>query len=145
MAPRTAEHMPSTSLRVGVDLVRVADVTASIARFGARYTERLFTAGERAYCDADAPRAAERYAARFAAKEATVKVLRVVAHDTIDPRSIEIRRLPEGACEIVLHDGAITLARRSGIADLSLSMSHEQDYATATVVACLAPVGGTAQ
>ena len=132
-------HMSSSSLRVGVDLVRVADVTASIARFGARYTEGLFTAGERAYCDADVPQAAERYAARFAAKEATVKVFRVMAHDAIDPRSIEVRQLPEGACEIVLHDGAIALARRSGITELS--MSHEQDYATATVVACFAPVG----
>ena len=132
-------HMSSSSLRVGVDLVRVADVTASIARFGARYTERLFTAGERAYCDADVPQAVERYAARFAAKEATVKVFRVMAHDAIDPRSIEVRQLPEGACEIVLHDGAIALARRSGITELS--MSHEQDYATATVVACFAPVG----
>jgi holo-[acyl-carrier protein] synthase len=145
MVPRTAEHMSSATLRVGVDLVRVADVTESIARFGTRYTERLFTADERAYCDADVPRAAERYAARFAAKEATVKVFRVMAHDAIDPRSIEVRQLPEGACEIVLYDGAIALARRSGIADLSLSMSHEQDYATATVVACLAPVGDTTQ
>ena len=133
--------MSSATLRVGVDLVRVADVTESIARFGERYTERLFTADERAYCDADVPRAAERYAARFAAKEATVKVFRVMAHDAIDPRSIEVRQLPEGACEIVLHDGAIALARRSGITELS--MSHEQDYATATVVACLAPVGDT--
>ena len=139
MVPRTAEHMSSATLRVGVDLVRVADVTESIARFGERYTERLFTADERAYCDADVPRAAERYAARFAAKEATVKVFRAMAHDAIDPRSIEVRQLPEGACEIVLHDGAIALARRSGITELS--MSHEQDYATATVVACFAPVG----
>jgi phosphopantetheinyl transferase (holo-ACP synthase) len=46
-----------------------------------------------------------------------------------------VRQLPEGACEIALHDSALALARRSGIAELSVSMSHEQDYATATVVA----------
>ena len=143
MAPRTAEHMPSSSLRVGVDLVRVADVTASIARFGARYTERLFTAGERAYCDANTARAAERYAARFAAKEATLKVFRPSPHDAVDPRSIEVRQLADGACEIVLHDIAIALARRSGITELSVSMSHEQEYATATVVVRLTPSGGT--
>jgi holo-[acyl-carrier protein] synthase len=140
-----AEHMPSSSLRVGVDLVRVADVTASIARFGARYTERLFTAHERACCDIDAPRVAERYAARFAAKEATLKVFRPKPHDAVDPRWIEVRQLPEGACEIVLHGGAIAFARRAGIAELSLSMSHERDYATATVVACLAPFDATAR
>jgi len=131
--------MPPSSLRVGVDLVRVADVTASIARFGARYTERLFTAGERAYCDADATRAAERYAARFAAKEATLKVFRPLPHEAVDPRSIEVRQLPEGACEIILHDLAIGLARQSGVAELSVSMSHEREYATATVVARLNP------
>jgi len=131
--------MPSSSLRVGVDLVRVADVTASIVRFGARYTERLFTAGERAYCDADATRAAERYAARFAAKEATLKVFRPLPHDAVDLRSIEVRQLPEGACEIILHDLALALARQSGVAELSVSMSHERDYATATVVARLNP------
>jgi len=135
--------MPSASLRVGVDLVRVADVTASIARFGTRYTERLFTAGERAYCDADSIRAAERYAARFAAKEATLKVFRPMPHDAVDPRSIEVRPLPGGACEVVLHGGAIALARRAGIAELSLSMSHEQEYATATVVACVEAVEET--
>jgi holo-[acyl-carrier protein] synthase len=145
MDRHTAADMSSSALRVGVDLVRVADVTASIARFGARYTERLFTAEERAYCDTDATRAAERYAARFAAKEATLKVLRPMPHDPIDPRSIEVRRLAQGACEIVLHDGAIAFAQRAGLADLSLSMSHEQDYATATVVACVAPSDATAQ
>src|ERR1044071_392246 len=76
MAQLTAEHMPIPSLRVGVDLVRVADVASSITRFGDRYVERIFTPDERAYCDADAGRSAQRYAARFAAKEATLKVLR---------------------------------------------------------------------
>jgi len=93
--------------------------------------------------DADVTRAPERYAARFAAKEATLKAFRPMPHDAVDPRSIEVRQLPEGACDIVLHDGAIALARRSGIVELSLSMSHEQEYATATVVACVAPLGAT--
>jgi phosphopantetheinyl transferase (holo-ACP synthase) len=44
-----AEHVPSASLRAGVDLVRVAGVTASIARFDARYAERLLAPEERAY------------------------------------------------------------------------------------------------
>jgi len=134
MAQRTAGHRPS-SLRVGVDLVRVADVAASLARFGDRYAARLFTSDERAYCREDETRAAERFAARFAAKEATLKVLRPTEYDGIDWRSIEVRRLDEGACEIVLHGEALSLAYRGGIDELSISMSHEADYATATVVA----------
>lgn len=134
MAQLTAEHMPVPSLRVGVDLVRVADVARSITRFGDRYVERIFTPDERAYCDADVGRTAQRYAARFAAKEATLKVLRPSAHDGVDLRSIEVRQLVEGACEIVLRDAALELARRAGVAELSLSLSHEHEYATATVV-----------
>ena len=139
MAQLTAEHMPVATLRVGVDLVRVADVTTSISRFGDRYVERVFTAAERAYCRADESRAAERFAARFAAKEATLKVLRPSPHEGVALRSIEVRQLAEGACEIALHGAALALARSAGIAELSLSISHEYQYATATVVARLSP------
>lgn len=127
--------MPASSLRVGVDLVRVADVSTSMARFGDRYAERVFTDGERAYCVADEAHTAERFAARFAAKEAAMKVLRPSPQDGISWRSIEVRRLPEGACEITLHDAALALARRAGVSELSVSMSHEGEYAMATVVA----------
>ena len=135
MAQLSADRMPASTLRVGVDLVRVADVAASLARFGDRYATRLFTADECAYCRAGETRAAERFAARFAAKEATVKVLRPTPHEGIDWRSIEVRQLEEGACEIVLHGEALVMAQRRGIAELSISLSHEADYATATVVA----------
>ena len=122
----------------GMDAMEIERIANSIERYGDRFLRHVFTAGEIAYCRRKRDSASS-FAARFAAKEATVKVFRVMAHDAIDPRSIEVRQLPEGACEIVLHDGAIALARRSGITELS--MSHEQDYATATVVACFAPVG----
>ena len=135
--------MPPSSLRVGVDLVRIADVSTSMARFGDRYAERVFTDTERAYCVADEARTAERFAARFAAKEAALKVLRPSAQDGISWRSIEVRQLPEGACEITLHDAALALARRAGVLELSVSMSHEGEYAMATVVAnVVAPVRG---
>jgi holo-[acyl-carrier protein] synthase len=130
--------MPPSSLRVGVDLVRIVDVSTSMARFGDRYAERVFTDSERAYCVADEGHTAERFAARFAAKEAALKVLRPSAQDGISWRSIEVRRLPEGACEIALHDAALVLARRAGVSELSLSMTHEGEYAMATVVANIA-------
>src|SRR6185437_782701 len=91
------------ALALGVDLVSVREVAESLARFGDRYTERLFTRDEIAYCLRDPQLAAERFAARFAAKEATMKVLRVVATDAVAWISIEVRRMPEGWCEIVLH------------------------------------------
>jgi holo-[acyl-carrier protein] synthase len=132
-----AEHGPVPTLRVGVDLVRVADIAASLARFGDRYAARVYTLDERAYCFGDESQAARRLAARFAAKEATLKVLRPAADDGVAWQSIEVRQLAEGACEVQLHGEALSLARRVGIAELSVSMSHEQEYATATVVARL--------
>ena len=143
MAQLIAEHVPVSTLRVGVDLVRVADVAESLARFGDRYAARVFTPDEREYCRSDATQTAQRYAARFAAKEATLKVLRPACDDGVALQSIEIRRVTSGACEVHLHGEALTLARRAGIAELSVSMSHEDEYATATVVARLRQGHGT--
>jgi len=119
---------------VGIDLIRISDVADSIDRFGSRYTRRLFTVDEIRYCEEDPSRAPERFAARFAAKEATIKALRPGPDDRLDWRTVEVRRAPEGWCEIQLHAEAEALASRNGVGDLALSMSHEQDYATATVV-----------
>ncbi len=134
-APQRDAARGDGSIALGVDLVSVRDVAESLARFGDRYTERLFTRDEIAYCLTDPELAAQRFAARFAAKEATMKALRVVATDAVAWSSIEVRRTPDGWCEIVLHDAARHLADRAGVSDLALSMSHERDYATATVVA----------
>jgi holo-[acyl-carrier protein] synthase len=142
MTQPLTERRSTSSLRVGVDLVRVADIAGSIARFGERYTARIFTEAERRSCVEDGRQAAQRFAARFAAKEATMKVLRPTARDGVAWQSIEVRQLPEGACEITLHDAALALATRDGIAELSLSMSHEPEYATATVVARLDVMDG---
>jgi holo-[acyl-carrier protein] synthase len=125
----------NSSFIVGVDLVHVGDVADSMERFGERYTTRLFTEREISYCAAEPHLAAERFAARFAAKEATMKVLRPAATDAVPWRSIEVQRSEDGWCEIVLRDAAATLARQRGISWLSLSMSHEREYATAMVAA----------
>jgi holo-[acyl-carrier protein] synthase len=119
---------------VGVDLVRIGDVNDSIARFGDRYTERLFTPDEIGYCREQPHLAGERFAARFAAKEATLKVLRPTEADGVAFTSIEVTRAPQGWCDIVLHGGAKRLAQRNGIRGLTVSMSHEHEYAIATVV-----------
>lgn len=121
-------------LSVGMDLVRVSDVAESLDRFGDRYVRRLFTEAEAEYCKRSAAALAPRFAARFAAKEATLKALRSV-DGGMDWRHIEVRRAAEGWCEVVLHGSAAELARRNGVRELSLSMSHEAEYATAVVIA----------
>lgn len=123
------------ALRVGTDLVAVADVRASIDAFHSRYLDRVFTAGELADCalpggDHDAAR----LAARVAAKEAVFKALRP-QDDALPWTSVEVRRGPGGAPELRLTGPAGVLAERAGIDTLAVSLAHEGGLATALVVA----------
>jgi len=121
-------------IRVGTDLCSVEAVADSVATFGDRYLRRVYTDHELDYCQKDPAVSAERLAARFAAKEAVVKVLRPVDARP-DWRSIEVRRDPGGWCEIALSAGAATMAEAASIRSLSVSMSHEGGIANAVVVA----------
>lgn len=119
--------------RVGIDLVRVSRVAESLERFGERFLRRVFTPGEIAYALEAPELSAERLAARFAAKEATMKALRL-GGGAVTLREIEVRRAPSGECEVVLHGRAQSLAARAHTGAIALSLSHEGDYAVAVVV-----------
>jgi len=121
-------------LRVGADIARVDDVAASVARFGDRYLGRVYTAHEIASCAGVPSVVAASLAARFAAKEATIKVLRPT--DAAPAwRSIEVRRHPSGWCELHLSGEAARLAAEAGITELAVSLSHEGGLAAAVVLA----------
>lgn len=113
--------------------MHVERVGESVASHGERFLRRIFTDEEVAYAMSSPPQMLQRLAARFAAKEAVRKVLRVGEH-SVGWRDVEVRRLPSGACEVVLHGPAATLARARGVGEMALSMSHDGDYATAVVV-----------
>jgi holo-[acyl-carrier protein] synthase len=121
--------------RVGIDLVSVEAVRESIREHGDRYLERVYTTSELSDCHTDQGILAERLAARFAAKEATLKVLR--PNDEAVPwRSIEVRRNPSGWVELELSGQAASLASAAGLTELSLSITHEGEFAAAVVLAC---------
>jgi holo-[acyl-carrier protein] synthase len=122
------------AIRVGADVVAVHQVAESVTRFGARYLERVYTEHELSSCAGPPSVRAAGLAARFAAKEATIKVLRPVGHQP-DWRSVEVRRHAEGWCTMALAGHAATLAEQAGIADLAVSLTHEGDVAAAVVVA----------
>ncbi len=122
------------SLRVGADIARVNDVSASVARFGDRYLRRLFTPHEIASCTGAPHVVASSLAARFAAKEATIKVLRPGASPP-GWRTIEVRQHSSGWCELHLTGEAATLAAAAGINDLAVSLTHDGDLAAAVVLA----------
>ncbi|MEO8841677.1 MAG: holo-ACP synthase [Kofleriaceae bacterium] len=112
-------------LSVGIDLIQVSRISASIDAFGERFLARVFTPAEVAYAR-DRP---ERFAARFAAKEAAKKALEL---DGIAWTDIEVVKQPNGACVLQLHGAALAAARPC---ELALSLSHEGDFATAVVIA----------
>ena len=124
---------PQATLRVGIDLVQVSRIAESLERFGERFMRRIFTDAEIAYATAAPALTAERLAARFAAKEAVIKVLGMVDRG-VAWRDIEVRRTATGACEMALRGEAGEAAASLGVGELAVSLSHEGDYATAIVV-----------
>jgi holo-[acyl-carrier protein] synthase len=122
---------------VGVDLVEVGRVRGALRRTpGLR--DRVFTAVEQA--DAERRRSpAERYAARFAAKEAVMKALGV-GLGSVRLVEIEVVRAPSGAPSVRLHGGAADRADALGITGWRVSLTHTRDLAQAVAVA-LGPGG----
>jgi holo-[acyl-carrier protein] synthase len=144
----TPDDASSDSLRVGVDLVPVADVEASVDRLGRRYLYRVFTPHERACARVDARGglhpsgySMESLAARFAAQAAAVKVLRPVGARP-EWRAIEVRRMDGGWCELRLTGLAASLAAQAGMATLAVSVTHEPMMAAACVVGAADRSGG---
>ena len=121
---------------VGLDLVDVREVEESIARFGDRYLRRVYTEAEVAYAMSapDRVTGVRRLAARWAAKEATIKAL-CASECGISPRQIEVVRAKNGSVEIALHGPALAAAQATGATSLVVSMSHQGDLAAAVVVA----------
>jgi holo-[acyl-carrier protein] synthase len=117
-------------LRVGIDLVRAATIAASIAEHGDAYLQRVYTAREIADTRADPLR----LAARFAAKEATMKVLAPDPGQSVPWPSIEVVRNAPGAPSLQLHGPAADLAASAGLTAFALSFTHEEEYAAAVVV-----------
>jgi holo-[acyl-carrier protein] synthase len=130
----------NATIRVGLDIMAADQVADSIERFGNRYLERVYTEHEIASCTGVTSLAVEGLAARFAAKEATIKILRSGDYQP-DWRSIEVHRSPEGWCDLSLSGHAASLAHRAGIAELALSLTHEGGVAAAVVIAwCREPM-----
>jgi holo-[acyl-carrier protein] synthase len=141
MASRvTTRRAPlAPAILIGTDIIEIGRVAESMARFGERYVARLYTRDEATYCSNAGSDPAPHFAARFAAKEAAMKVLRPAPNEGLDWRSIEVVRSADGWCDLRLYGTARKLARRAGLGALAVSMSHAEFYATAVVVAERAP------
>ncbi len=118
--------VPSGTTELGIDIIKVSRIAASLARFGDRFSRRVLTERERRYVR-DRP---ETFAGRWAAKEAVSKVLGLGVRG-IGWRDIEIERLPTGQPAVRLHGRAAARADQLGMERIALSISHESDYAVA--------------
>lgn len=120
-------------LGTGVDLAEVARIRASIERYGERFTRRVFTEREIAYAERKANKY-ERYAARFAAKEAGMKALGTGWSGGITWKDLEVANLPSGRPILALHGVARDVAGRLGVRTIQLSLTHTSGQALAWVV-----------
>ena len=116
-------------ISVGVDIIEISRVAATVDRFGDRFLQRIFTAGEIAYCRGRAPQ----LAARFAAKEAVMKALGTGTRG-VGWQEVEVTRKRTGEPGIELHGRAAERAKKLGIDRIALSISHSREYAVASVV-----------
>jgi len=117
----------------GIDIAEVPRIHQSIERFGDRFLHRVFTEGEMRYCDSKANRD-ERYAARFAAKEAAMKALGTGWNHGVRWRDCEVVRMPGGRPTIMFHGKAGEFASRLGVKNAALSISHTAEQAIAQVI-----------
>src|SRR5262247_705164 len=112
---------------VGVDIVEISRIERAIGEYGERFINRVFTTREIDYCE-QVVRKAERYATRFAAKEAARKALGaatpVVA---LSWRDVEIISSTEGAPQLQFHGRAAKIVKELNIVRAHISLSHARD------------------
>ncbi len=120
-------------LGTGVDLAEVHRIRQSVERFGDRFVHRIYTDREIAYVERKANRF-ERYAARFAAKEAGMKALGTGWRRGIQWKDFEVMNLPSGRPTLLLHGEAEAIASQAGVKSVHLSLTHTAENGLAYVI-----------
>ncbi|MEO0477146.1 MAG: holo-ACP synthase [Planctomycetota bacterium] len=118
----------------GIDLVDTPRIERLLGEHEQRFLDRVFTAGERAYCDGGGKMRTQRYAARFAAKEAVLKVLGTGWSGGIAWTDVEVVKEATGQPRVRLHGEAASIADRLGITAWHISLSHLEGHALASVI-----------
>jgi holo-[acyl-carrier protein] synthase len=118
---------------LGIDIAEVARVKAAIERHGETFLRRLYTAREQEYCERFKNKY-ERYAGRFAAKEAAMKALGTGWSRGVRWVDVEVTREKGGRPTMRLAGEAAHIADRLGVKYISLSITHTADQAFAQVI-----------
>jgi len=118
---------------MGVDIAEVERIQAAIERHGEPFLRRIFTAAEREYCE-QFKNKYERYAGRFAAKEAAMKALGTGWRRGVRWVDFEVVREAGGRPSIALDGAAKEIAAKLGVQRISLSITHTAAQALAQVI-----------
>jgi holo-[acyl-carrier protein] synthase len=118
---------------IGTDLAEVDRIRAAIERHGRRFIDRIYTPAEIAYVERKVNQY-ERFAARFAAKEAGMKAIGTGWRRGVRWRDFEVANLPSGRPTLQLHGVAARFAGDLGVRNISLSLTHTSVQALAIVI-----------
>lgn len=126
-------HIAAKIVGLGTDLAEVERIGESIARYGERFLARVFTPAEIAYVATKANQS-ERYAARFAAKEAGMKALGTGWSEGVSWHHLEVNSLPSGRPTLTFHGKAAEFAAALGVQHIHLTLTHTASLAMAVVI-----------
>lgn len=118
---------------IGIDLAEVDRIRQAIERHGQRFIERIYTEKEIAYVERKANKY-ERYAARFAAKEAGMKAVGTGWKRGVRWRDFEVTNMPSGRPTLQLHGEAAKFAENLGVRNVALSITHTAAQGMAIVI-----------
>ncbi len=115
---------------IGIDIIEIRRIERALSP---RFIERVFTPREIAYCEQS--RRTEKYAARFAAKEAARKAIGAATPVTaLSWHDVEVSSSPEGAPQLLFHGRAAELVQKLKVTRAHVSMSHSVENAIAQVI-----------
>jgi holo-[acyl-carrier protein] synthase len=118
----------------GIDIVETARIRKLVDEHAEHFLNRVFTAGEQAYCAMNPKRYFEHLAGRFAAKEAVLKVLGTGWRGGIAWTDVEVIKEVSGQPKIVLSGECERIAKEQGIERWFISISHIETHATASAI-----------
>lgn len=118
----------------GNDIIRISRIQDSIEQVGETFLKRVYTEEEISYCESRRMCKYQSYAARFAAKEAVYKAVAPITSEDITWKDIEVKRNINGKPYIQLYGKLEEMVKEKNIDAIDLSLSHDGDYAIATVV-----------
>jgi holo-[acyl-carrier protein] synthase len=118
---------------MGVDIAEVERIRGALGRHGEVFLRRVYTAKEREYCE-QFKNKYERYAGRFAAKEAAMKALGTGWRRGVRWVDLEVVRETGGRPTLALDGEAGNIAQRLGVRHIALSITHTATLALAQVI-----------